>query len=360
MLIKAFRVVVELVIWLAVYLLPYFISDSNSINFGVLFDIHTDLLHRVSTLLLIGYSYFNYYKLVPALYLHRKYLLYVVIVLGCLAIVVWLPHFLHLTDNHLIGQNALRPPFSGDGPPNGPPPDGPPGHSPPGVTHTMISKVSYNVILFFICTFAAISIRQQRQLLEVQKEKLDVELSFLKAQINPHFLFNTLNSIYALAIQKSNDTPTAIVQLSELMRYLLKDAEADAVPLSKELAYINNYIALQKRRLGNTVQIDYIAPTESIQHRIAPLILMSFIENAFKHGVNPDQDSAIRIVINLQDAGLHLLVANKKVNSLKQDKSNKIGIQNTVFRLEHLYSNKHKLRIEEDDTTYTVNLTLEL
>lgn len=357
---KVFRIVVEVLIWLAVYLLPYFVSDSNQFSLHHLLDVHSDLIHKISTLLLIGYAYFNYYQLVPSLYLPRRYLLYSIVVLGCLMVIIWLPHLFNGADHHSIGQSISQPPFDRYGSPTGPPPGGPPIHQPPDNAPAFISKVSYNVILFFICTFVAISIRQQRQLLEVQKEKLDAELSFLKAQINPHFLFNTLNSIYALSIQKSDDTPTAIIQLSELMRYILKDSDADTVALGKELAYISNYVALQKRRLGHTVKIDYTAPTGIIQQRIAPLILMSFVENAFKHGVNPDQDSAIRITITLQAASLQLLVANNKVDSIHLDEAMGIGVKNTTSRLERLYPGKHQLTINENDKNYTVNLSLNL
>lgn len=116
---------------------------------------------------------------------------------------------------------------------------------------------NYTVLLFIVSSFAAISLNTRRLLHKIESEKLNAELLFLKAQINPHFLFNTLNSIYSLAIQKDDKTPDAIVQLSELMRYILKDAKEDLVFLDKEVDYISNYVALQQTRLSNTVKVNY-------------------------------------------------------------------------------------------------------
>ena len=142
------------------------------------------------------------------------------------------------------------------------------------------------------------------------------ELSFLKAQINPHFLFNTLNSIYALAIKKDDKTADAVVQLSELMRYIMTNANDDVIALDKEINYINNFVQLQKTRLGNTVNVDYAVEGNAFGKCITPLILISFIENAFKHGVNPNQNSEIVIRITIVEDYLTLFVSNNKVQSI--------------------------------------------
>ena len=340
---KTFRILLHLLFWSAVYLLPFLLSYGK-LSTAIVFGEPGGIIHAASTALLVAYAYFNHFVLVPHLYLNRKFLVYAALVIACLLVVMWFPHVFGTFEQ--FGPKQSPQPgmkkFRG-----GPPPAGQ-------------FKMSYNLILFVICTFVSISIRQQRQLLETQKEKLDAELSFLKAQINPHFLFNTLNSIYALSIRKSDDAPKAIIQLSELMRYILKDSDADRVSLEREINYINNYVALQKRRLGNTVRIEYSAPTGVIYGKVAPLILMSFVENAFKHGVNPDQDSAINISISLRDAQLHLLVANNKVTSINQEETMGIGLKNATSRLEHLYPGKHKLAIEDWENTFTVHLLLQL
>lgn len=338
----AFRFFLHGLVWLAVYLLPYFLTY-GAIDVAKISGEPGSVVHAASTALLIGYAYVNHFLLVPRFYLRRKFWAYAGLVAACLLVVMWFPNVLHVSGHH--------------GPPPGPPPgEGPHRGGPPDI----ISKISYNIILFIVCTFASINLRQQRQLLEVEKEKLDAELAFLKAQINPHFLFNTLNSIYALAIRKSDDAPTAIIQLSELMRYILKDSDADRVPLDKELAYIGNYVALQKRRLGNTVKIKYTAPAEMASGKLAPLILMSFVENAFKHGVNPDEDSAIEISIELQNEQLTLAVVNNKVRAVNQHETMGIGLKNATSRLEHLYPGKHRLWVEDGEKTFSIHLTLDL
>ena len=330
-------------VWLTVYLLPYFITYGED-TLSNLINEPRGSVHAISTALLIAYAYLNHSLLVPRLYLRRNYLAYAGLVIACVLVVIWFPQIFQSFEEH--GPLAL--------PPHGP---GPHHEDHPAAG---ISMLSYNIILFVICTFASISIRQQRQLLETQKEKLDAELSFLKAQINPHFLFNTLNSIYALAIRKSDDTPKAITQLSELMRYILKDSDAGTVPLERELSYINNYVALQNRRLGHTVQIEYSAPAGVANRRVAPLILMSFVENAFKHGVNPSEDSVIHISISLNDQQLHLSVRNNKVTSVNQGETMGIGLKNATSRLERLYPGRHTLEIENGAKTFSVNLILQL
>ena len=119
-----------------------------------------------------------------------------------------------------------------------------------------------------------------------EKEKVNAELSYLKAQINPHFLFNTLNSIYSLAIEKSDYTATAVVKLSSMMRYVITDASHKFVPLEKEINYISNYIELQKLRIDSSIKLMYTVTGDISDKKIAPLVLISFIENAFKYGVN--------------------------------------------------------------------------
>jgi len=340
--VKALRILLHVIIWLLIYLLPYLVAYGE-VSAPTLFKNPGDITHAISTGLLIAYSYANYSFLVPRLYLHRRYLLYALLIVASALIVIWVP-------------NVFQP-----GKPNGISlgrhPDGPPKGVPPP---SVFLGLSYNVVLFVISTFASISLRQNQQVAAIEKKRLNAELSLLKAQINPHFLFNTLNSIYALAIEKSDDAPKAIIQLSELMRYLLNSSNAEIVDLDKELNYINNYIALQKQRLGDTVRIHYSAPHVTANKKIAPLILMSFIENAFKHGVNPDRDSEIRITILIKDDILNLAVLNNKVTSANQDEGIGIGLTNTKSRLMHLYPEKHRLEIEDTEETFSVNLRLEL
>lgn len=157
-----------------------------------------------------------------------------------------------------------------------------------------------------------------------------MELTLLKAQINPHFLFNTLNSIYSLALVKSNKTADSIVKLSEIMRYIFRESGGDRVSIDREVRYIENYLSLQQQRFGNTIKLSFDLPEEDIQpvHKIEPLILMSFIENAFKHGVNPREDSDIYIKIHLEqrlEVFMKMISLNPlKLSSYRENRGNRI------------------------------------
>lgn len=192
-------------------------------------------------------------------------------------------------------------------------------------------------------------------------EKTNAELSYLKAQINPHFLFNTLNSIYSLAILKSDKTADAVVKLSDMMRYVLNDSNANFTDLEKELNYIANYIELQRMRLTSNVKLTYSCEGNVFDKKLAPLVLIPFIENAFKHGVNSEEDSVIDIKIKVSQTALNLNVRNKCVSS-NNNTLNKsgLGIENTKQRLNLLYPENHSLEISEKDNYYTVNLTLNI
>jgi LytS/YehU family sensor histidine kinase len=186
------------------------------------------------------------------------------------------------------------------------------------------------------------------------------ELSFLKAQINPHFLFNTLNSIYSLAIQRSDATPDAVVKLSGMMRYVLQDAQYETVSLQSEVNYIKDYIELQKLRLDKSVKLIFTQEGDLTGKKIAPLILISFIENAFKYGVNSEEDSEIVIRIK-SEKEFSLFVKNNKVRSYSSDEPNTgLGIKNTRKRLELLYPGLHTLEISDNEKEFSVNLVIRL
>ena len=215
--------------------------------------------------------------------------------------------------------------------------------------------------LFFTAVFFSFLLRTREHLSQVKEDKLNAALSSLKSQINPHFLFNTLNSIYALSVKKDDSTPDAIINLSGLMRYVISDADNNRIALQKEIDYINNYIELQKERLGNTAIIRFESSGETGGKEIAPLILITYIENAFKYGVNPDADeSLVEVTIHITGSTLNLFVFNNKVPLPKHIESTGIGISNTAERLNLLYPDKYNLLIKEDKVTYSVNLSITL
>jgi sensor histidine kinase YesM len=194
---------------------------------------------------------------------------------------------------------------------------------------------------------------------DLENQRLSAELAFLKSQINPHFLFNSLNSIYSLAYQKSDTAPEAILKLSEIMRYMLYESNDNKVDLSKELQYLQNYIDLQKIRFGDMAFVDFRISGEVTNQRIVPLLLIAFIENAFKHGVANDPARPILLLINLNDKQLHFYIENKK-HSHNRDASGGIGLNNVKRRLDLLYPGKYNLTIRDVSDTYTCELSLVL
>ncbi len=257
--------------------LPFLFSpDSGRQRFDELLSnqhFQKDLVHYI---LLILFFYLNYYFLVSRLYLQKKYLQYSLVIVACFFIIAFVPSFI---------MNDVP------GAPGGPKPDhfGPPNgilHKPPPGYNSFWSRMDHNFFLFFAVLFFSLLLRIASQWRRSEKEKLNAELSYLKAQINPHFLFNTLNSIYALAIEKSDNTATAVAKLSGMMRYVISDAAKRFVPLDKELAYIKDYIELQRIRFGDTIQLYFDINGTANGKKIATLILISFIEIAFKYGFN--------------------------------------------------------------------------
>jgi len=218
--------------------------------------------------------------------------------------------------------------------------------------------------LFFMLLSTAVYVissnfksREHRKSLE--NEKLNAELAFLKSQINPHFLFNSLNNIYSLAYQKSEKTPEAILKLSEIMRYMLYESNEDTVLLADEINYLHNYIDLQKLRFKEKMYVDFHVDTDETDHRIMPLLLISFLENAFKHGVSTDANRPIRIDIKVHNGRLHFKAENAK-NQLNKDQTRGVGLTNLKRRLQLGYPNRHTINIVESENYYSSELFLYL
>jgi LytS/YehU family sensor histidine kinase len=193
----------------------------------------------------------------------------------------------------------------------------------------------------------------------LENEKLISELAFLKSQINPHFLFNSLNNIYSLAYQRSEKTPEAVLKLSEIMRYMLYESNENKVSLDDEIRYLKNYIELQKLRFKDKAYIKFEIDGETGQKKITPLVLISFVENAFKHGLPTDKENPITIILNVTSDKLFFQVINKKSNQNK-DETGGIGLQNVKRRLDLLYKGGYRLHIEDDEEIYNCELYLNL
>lgn len=194
---------------------------------------------------------------------------------------------------------------------------------------------------------------------EIENEKLATELSFLRSQINPHFLFNTLNNIYSLALIKSEATADAVLKLSSIMRYVLNETKHDTVELDKEIRFIRHYIELQKVRLTDKVSIEFVVEGETDGMQIAPLLLIPFVENAFKYGVSTKETSKLLFVVKATKNSIYFTAQNHMFSHDKgNDDNTGIGLKNTKRRLELLYPNKHSLSVTEENNEFIVNLTL--
>ncbi|GAB3915960.1 sensor histidine kinase [Larkinella terrae] len=199
---------------------------------------------------------------------------------------------------------------------------------------------------------------------QLAKEKLEAELKLLKSQIHPHFLFNTLNNLYALTVNQSPKAPEIVFKLSELMSYMLYDSNLAQVPLRKEIQYIENYITLEKIRYGDRldVSLNSYAPLDGIL--IAPLIILPFVENSFKHGVNRQLDSVwVRVDVLTNDNALIFKIENSKAvdpaASIPEVQSG-IGLRNVRKRLDIIYGTRYSLQLFNEEDTYLVVLKIEL
>jgi len=197
----------------------------------------------------------------------------------------------------------------------------------------------------------------EAKILEAQLKLKEQELKYLKMQIHPHFLFNTLNTMYGLALKKAEQAPDMILKLSNLLDYLLYQTEKPLVSLSEEVAHIKDYITLEKMRFNNTLNVIMDVKLESENLTTAPMLLLPFIENSFKHGSIKNGVLQIYIEIKADLDVLHFRIKNS--NSNHASTQDGIGLANIKKRLELLYPNKHKLTIENNDDDFEVYLQLE-
>ncbi|MBD1395294.1 sensor histidine kinase [Mucilaginibacter glaciei] len=334
---KSWQIFWHTLFWASVISFFIFVAHSNSKT-----TMHTLLvLFVVFGVINIGLFYLNYLLLIPKYLDKKKYRHYAIYVISAILIIGLAKYGIAVIFKPIILVRAGKAisfwqyTFS--------------------TTFTSIIFIFLSTVLKFTTDWF-LNERIQRDL---ENQRLSAELSFLKSQINPHFLFNSLNSIYSLAYQKSDTTPEAILKLSEIMRYMLYECNDNKVELSKELQYLHNYIDLQKIRFGNKAFIQFEVTGEVNDQYVVPLLLISFIENAFKHGVANDPLLPINMRVNLEDGHLFFFIQNKK-HSHNRDASGGIGLVNVQRRLDLLYPSKYNLDIRDEADTYTVQLSLVL
>ncbi|QJW92279.1 histidine kinase [Spirosoma taeanense] len=202
---------------------------------------------------------------------------------------------------------------------------------------------------------------QQRLLQKIAVEKLQAEVNFLRSQVNPHFLFNILNNLYALTLKKSDLAPDMVLKLSDMMEYMLYDSDDARVPLEKEISYLQNYIELERIRCGDHSAITLDINGQPNGQQIAPLLLLPLVENAFKHGVGKRTGEAwLRGTLTLDHSALSMTVENTKPATIPNRKNGGIGLVNLRKRLELLYPGRYSLQIEEKPQTYRASLYISL
>jgi len=231
-------------------------------------------------------------------------------------------------------------------------------------------QVYYFALISVIVTGFSIGLRviekqaaSEKKQKELEKEKLNSELAFLKSQVSPHFFFNTLNNIYSLIEINTKDAQDAVLKLSKLMRYLLYESENGKTQLTHEINFMTHYIDLMKLRLSNKVKLEVDLPEEGTQLSIPPLLFIPFVENAFKHGISYREKSFISISMKTENKRITFSCDNSIGHSAEKETREKhsgIGLENVKKRLNLLFPGKHVLKIEPREKTFHVNLEIDL
>ncbi|GAB3547828.1 sensor histidine kinase [Spirosoma fluminis] len=301
----------------------------------------------------ISAAYFTLYILIDRFLVLKKYLIFLMLLIGSMAICGFILR--------VISYYILYPVYY-----------------PGGLSIPLFFLPKILIAIFYTYSWVAIAStfhlikyyyqhQQATQLLEqaaqqLEKEKLAAELKLLKSQINPHFLFNTLNNLYVLTLSHSEKAPQMVHKLSELMSYMLCDSNQAEVSLAKEIQYIQNYIDLERLRYGDRLEVHFVNYANEATHLIAPLLLLPFVENSFKHGArNQLQDSWIHIDLEVINDMLILKVENNKPpHQPKKTESPRLGLENVVKRLSYLYPDRHSLQLFDEADTYMAVLKLSL
>ena len=304
--------------------------------------IYTALFHVT----ILPVVYINLWLLLPRLANQRRWWLYLPLLLGLTALFGWLNYSFFQDWSKYVLPNYF-----------------------------FISYFRWwEVMLFFVVYIGITSLLKlsrswflvnelQHRLLVTEAEKVQVELKALRSQVNPHFFFNTLNGIYSMSLDKDDRLPQTVLQLSHLMRYFLYETKEELVLLEREWQMLLDYISLQRIRSGIALQVEHVLEGEIGQQRIAPLLLITFVENAFKHGAKGNTgDVLIDLLVRVQGNKVFFKVKNPRgvVDEVEKDEHKGVGLDNVRRRLELLYPDRHTLSIWQTDADFVVTLELNL
>ncbi len=340
-----------------------------------LFKIQPFIREFTRFVLCIIFFYLNLIIFLPKFFGKKKYFFFIVIVLLCYSAIIFIPYEAGKAFGSMdpIPQNpfqqmdrmgTLPPKIQFENQPI-PPPD----FQKPLLQNenqrmsdeTLIKKIVMSLVPSLFSFLSSMFIYRMNEQRETEKAKAKAELLNLKYQLQPHFLFNILNSIYSLTIIKSDDAPEGILKLSNVMRYVVHESGEDWVELDKEIQYLKDYISLQLIRTDNSLDFSYTEIGEPKNLIIAPLILVNFVENAFKYGFNAEEKSKISIHLIIEDEKLNFKVFNRIVNKAVKNESLGVGQKNTLERLQQIYpGDLHQIKIENYGTTFLVDLKLHL
>lgn len=332
------KIMLHVAVWAIVISMPYLMRYDPGLRPKDPDERGFFLLHIFTSLFWVPIYYFNAVFLTRGLLYPRKYIAYAGAVLGMFALCMFVHGSVFTILIHSLPFNIL------------------------------------NGVLFNIIPFLAVlaigtaskqaqdKVRSDKLLRERHEENLKTELSFLRSQISPHFMFNVLNNMLAMARLKSDQLEPTIIKLSSLMRYILYETDEETVSLNKETDYLQSYIDLQRQRIGNKVQLKVRMEPGGDEYAIAPMLLIPFIENAFKHGTSAINDPVIDIELYTSSNMLYFKVANKYNKGVEEikDKTSGIGLQNVKRRLNLLYGNRYSLLINDIDNWFTVSLQINL
>jgi len=329
-------VLIHLIVWICIFCLGPIIRyvEGEAVDFSFFLDISFLLFHGY----IVCLFYLNAFVLVPYVLYKRGIVFYVLATLAGVILLGWLLHL-------------VSPPHHGHG-----------HHRPPD----MLFRFAFPGL--FVCAISTTyrilgdRMRSEQKIGELENEQLKTELSFLRSQVSPHFMFNVLNNIVSLARKKSDLVEPTVIQLSSLMRYMLYESDEEKVSLDKEVEYLRSYIDLQKMRFGDELPATFEVNIASVKNSIEPMLLIPFVENAFKHGAVSGGGAGISITLKTWEEELLFMVDNKFTpgNAEPKDKSPGIGLNNVKRRLNLLYGDQHTLEISQNHDTFTVILKLKL
>lgn len=329
---KSRAIAIHAISWLLFLLVPMLIlragnimepGETNAFYFG----------HAIRSVFVAALFYLNYFFLIPHILFEKRALLFFLFNVLVISLIMLVSKLILEWSGYLMFPMQ--------------------GRSVPSFVFSYLATLAIVVGVAF-----GFKLYNRMKIAETQKS--EVELSYVKSRLNPHFLFNTLNAIYALAVKRSDATADAVSRLSTIMRYVITESESEMVLLEKEIGYINDFIELQKLRLTEKTKVVFTNEGITAGKKIVPLLLISFVENAFKYGVSTEQDVVILVKIEIRGDELNLKVVNAKVAMHHSRHEGGLGLESARQLLEHFYRNQYTLSISENKTTFNVDLKIEL